>query len=353
MANEASTLRAGIIGVSGYSGMELARLLASHPRFSLALAVSDKWAGDAVGDRLPFAGSSSTVRIRPQAEAAQAMAGLDVVFLCTPAEASPELAAQALEAGVRAVDLSGAFRLAADEYPRWYGFTHPRPDLLDLACYSMPEAGVSRDIRAAKLVSNPGCYATASTLATLALLRGGVIAREGIIIDAKSGITGAGRKATEELSFTELDGDFRAYKVLKHQHTPEIERTLALAGAGTVRVTFTPYYLPVRRGILATVYGRLVPGKTGADAAASVKAFVADRPFLRATKPEGVRLHAIVGTNRVLMAADADPDRGVAIAFAAIDNLVKGAAGQALQNANLMFGLPETAGLDLLGGHAP
>jgi N-acetyl-gamma-glutamyl-phosphate reductase len=353
MAIESSALRVGIIGVSGYSGMELARLVAGHPRFSLALAVSDKWAGDLVGDRLAFAGPSATVRIRPQAEAAQAMAGIDLVFLCTPAEASLELAAQALDAKARVVDLSGAFRLAADEYPRWYGFTHPRTDLLNLACYSMPEAGATGDVRAAQLVSNPGCYATASTLATLALLRGGVIAREGIVIDAKSGMTGAGRKGTEELSFSELEGDFRAYKVLKHQHTPEIERTLALAGAGALRVTFTPYYLPVRRGILATVYGRLQPGKTGADAAAAIKAFVADRPFLRATRPEAVRLHAVVGTNRVLMAADADPDRGVAIGFAAIDNLVKGAAGQAVQNANLMFGLPETAGLDLLGGHAP
>ncbi|HEY6475319.1 MAG TPA: N-acetyl-gamma-glutamyl-phosphate reductase [Polyangia bacterium] len=353
MLNESSGLSVGIVGVSGYSGMELARLLATHPRFSLRLAVSDKWAGDALGDRLPLGGPPSTIRVRPQADAREAMQRLDLVFLCTPAEASLELAAQALEAGVRAVDLSGAFRLAADEYPRWYGFTHPRADLLKMACYSMPEAGVSADIRAARLVSNPGCYATASTLATLALLRGGVIAKEGIVIDAKSGMTGAGRKGSEELSFSELDGDFRAYKVLKHQHTPEIERTLALAGAGALRVTFTPYYLPVRRGILATVYGRLQPGKTGADAAAAVKAFVADRPFLRVTKPEGVRLHAVVGTNRVLMAADADPDRGVALAFAAIDNLVKGAAGQAVQNANLMFGLPETAGLDLLGGHAP
>jgi N-acetyl-gamma-glutamyl-phosphate reductase len=240
--------------------MELARLLAAHPRFSLQLGVSDKWAGETLGDRLPMGGPSSTLRVRPQADAAEAMRGLDLVFLCTPAEASLDLAARALEAGARVVDLSGAFRLAADEYPRWYGFTHPRVDLLKVACYSMPEAGVSRDIRTARLVSNPGCYATASTLATLALLRGGVIAREGIVIDAKSGMTGAGRKGTEELSFSELDGDFRAYKVLKHQHTPEIERTLALAGAGELRVTFTPYYLPVRRGILATVYGRLQPG---------------------------------------------------------------------------------------------
>jgi N-acetyl-gamma-glutamyl-phosphate reductase len=353
MAAERSPVRVGIIGVSGYSGMELARLLVGHPQFALAAAVSDKWAGLTVGDRLAFGGPSAAVRVRPQAEAAAAMPGLDLVFLCTPAEASLELAGPALEAGARVVDLSGALRLPADEYPRWYGFAHPRPDLLAQACYAMPEAAVAGELRQAKLVSNPGCYATASTLATLALLRGGVIAQEGIVIDAKSGMTGAGRKATEEMSFSEIDGDFRAYKILKHQHTPEIERTLALAGAGKLRVTFTPYYLPIRRGILATVYGRLLPGKTGADAAAAIRAFVADRPFLRATTPDGVRLSAIVGTNRVLMGADADPERGVAIAFAAIDNLVKGAAGQAVQNANLMFGLAETAGLDGLGGHAP
>ena len=229
MASAEPAIRVGIIGVSGYSGMELARLLVGHPRFTLAAAISDKWAGAKVGERLPFGGPTAAVRVRPQAEAAQAMSGLDLVFLCTPAEASLELAGPALEAGARVVDLSGALRLPADEYPRWYGFTHPRPELLKQACYAMPEAVITGDIRQARLVSNPGCYATASTLATLALLRGGVIAKEGIVIDAKSGMTGAGRKATEEMSFSEIDGDFRAYKVLKHQHTPEIERTLALA----------------------------------------------------------------------------------------------------------------------------
>jgi N-acetyl-gamma-glutamyl-phosphate reductase len=217
----------------------------------------------------------------------------------------------------------------------------------------MPEAASSGDLRAARLVSNPGCYATAATLAVLALLRGGVIERQGIVVDAKSGTTGAGRKSGEDWSFSEIDGDFRAYRVLKHQHTPEIERALALAGQGPLKLTFTPHLLPTRRGILATVYGRLVPGKTGADAQAAVRAFVADRPFLRAAKPEEVRLQAVVGTNRVLLGADADPERGVAVGFAALDNLVKGAAGQAIQNANVMLGFPETAGLDILPGSAP
>ena len=347
------TYRVGVVGVSGYSGMETARLVAAHPAFTLVSAVSDKWAGALVGDQLAVAGAAAAVRIVNQAEAQATFAGLDVVFLCTPAEVSLALAPVALEAGCRVVDVSGAFRLAADLYPRWYGFPHPRPELLAQACYSMPEAGASRDIREARLVSNPGCFATAATLASLALLRGGVIEPAGIVIDAKSGTTGAGKKATEDFSFSEIDGDFHAYRILKHQHTPEIERALALAGHDAGKVTFTAHLLPVRRGILATVYGRLRPGKTGADAAAAVAAFVAGKPFLRAVAPQAVRLHPVLGTNRVLLGADADPERGVAIAFAAIDNLVKGAAGQAVQNANLMLGLAETTGLDGLSGSAP
>jgi N-acetyl-gamma-glutamyl-phosphate reductase len=344
----------GIVGVSGYSGMELARIVAGHPRLALALAVSDKWAGSTMGDHLALSGAGGALVVRPQKEATvAAFAGLDVVFLCTPAEASLALAPVALEAGARVVDLSGAFRLAANEYPRWYGFAHARPELLASACYSMPEAGASADIKSARLVSNPGCYATASTLAVLAMLRGEIISTDGIIVDAASGTTGAGRKASEDFSFAEVDGDFRAYRVLRHQHTPEIERALALAGQPALKVTFTPHLLPTRRGILATVYGRLIPGKTGADAAAAIDRFVAGKPFLRAAKPDAVRLQPVVGTNRALLGADADPERGVAIAFAAIDNLVKGAAGQAIQNANLMLGVEETTGLLGLAGSAP
>jgi N-acetyl-gamma-glutamyl-phosphate reductase len=344
----------GIVGVSGYSGIELARIVASHPSMVLSLAISDKWAGSKLGDHLALPGVGGGLPVRPQKDATAAgFAGLNLVFLCTPAEASLALAPVALEAGARVVDLSGAFRIAANEYPRWYGFPHGRPDLLETACYSMPEAGASGDIRTARLVSNPGCYATASTLAVLALLRGEIISPDGIIVDAASGTTGAGRKASEDFSFSEVDGDFRAYRVLRHQHTPEIERALALAGQPPLKVTFTPHLLPIRRGILATVYGRLNAGKTGADAATAIERFVAGKPFLRAAKPDAVRVHPVVGTNRVLLGADADPERGVAVAFAAIDNLVKGAAGQAVQNANLMLGIEETTGLLGLAGSAP
>lgn len=346
-----------VVGVSGYSGIELARLVSRHAGLRLVHAVSDKWAGRTLGDALGLPGPAGAVRCLAQAEAAPtAFTGVALVFLCTPAEVSIDLAARALAAGCRVIDLSGGFRLAAEDYPRWYGFAHPAPALLAEAVYSMPE--VTRnpaEVHAARLVSNPGCFPTASILALLPLLEAGVIEPAGLVIDAKSGTTGAGRKASEDFSFSEVDGDFRAYRVLKHQHTPEIERVLAARGAvpaGT-RLTFTPHLLPTRRGILATGYGRLVPGKSAADAVTAMRAFAESRPFLRAVRAEEVRLSGVVGTNRVLMGADADPERGVAIGFAAIDNLVKGAAGQAIQNANLMLGLGEANGLELLSGSAP
>ena len=349
-------IRAGIVGVSGYSGMELARIVAGHPRLVPVLAVSDRWAGSTLADRLPVGGAAASLPVVSQEAGERALAArgeLDIVFLCTPADVSLALAPKALEAGARVVDLSGAFRLPAGDYPRWYGFAHPRPDLLAEACLSMPEAGASGPIAGARLCANPGCYPTASVLAALPLLRAGVIEPAGIIVDAKSGTTGAGRRAAEEFSFSEVDGDFHAYRVLRHQHTPEIERLLGLGGCAAGRVTFTAHLLPTRRGILATVYGRLRPGKTAADAAAAVKAFVEGKPFLRAAAADAVRLQAVVGSNRVLLGADADPERAVAIGFGAIDNLVKGAAGQAVENANLMLGLDPTEGLLTLGGGAP
>jgi len=354
MIQNVNKVTAAVVGVSGYSGMETARILSAHPGFSLAMAVSDKWAGERLGDRLAISGAGAGLTVTGQADALDRLGSAAVVFLCTPAEVSMDLAPRALAAGARVVDVSGAFRLPAAAYPRWYGFTHSCPELLAEAVYSLPEAiGAGDRLRQARLVSNPGCYATASTLAVLPLLAAGVIERDGIVIDAKSGTTGAGRKGTEDFSFSEVDGDFRAYRVLRHQHTPEIERALALAGAPSGLVTLTAHLLPTRRGILATAYGRLRPGKSAEDAAQAIKGFVEGRAFLRAAKPDAVRLQAVVGTNRALLGADADAERGVALSFCAIDNLVKGAAGQAVQNANFMFGFEETAGLSGFSGSAP
>lgn len=350
--------KAGIVGVSGYSGMELARILASHPGFALCLVTSDKWAGKRLGQRLPIGGDAASLTCISHEEAHARFGELDVLFLCTAAEVSIELAPKALAVGTRVVDLSGAFRLPADDYPAWYGFSHSAPQLLGEAVYSMPEVtGATERLRQARLVSNPGCYPTACTLAVLPLLRAGLIEADSLIIDAKSGTTGAGRKASEDFSFSELSDDFKAYRVLRHQHTPEIERALALGGSPGVQVTFTPHLLPVRRGILATAYGRLRHGVGAGDPSAAVRKayedFAEDRPFLSAVAPEEVRLQAVVGTNRVVVGGAADSRRNVVVAVAAIDNLVKGAAGQAVQNANLMFGFAETSGLSQLAGHMP
>jgi len=338
--------------------MELARILAVHPAFTLTAVTTDKWQGKRLGQFVAVNGPAADLTCMSHAAGQGIFGTLDVVFFCTPAEASITLAPVALAAGTRVVDLSGAFRLSAEDYPQWYGFEHGNPDLLKTAVYSMPEAGdMAARLRTAKLVSNPGCYPTASTLSVLPLLLAGLIEPDPIFIDAKSGTTGAGRKASEDFSFSELADDFRAYRVLRHQHQPEIERVLAMGGAPGAKVTFTPHLLPVRRGILAAAYCRLRPGAGGADAALSVNqaiaTFAEGKPFVHIVSPDEVRLRAVVGTNRVLMGASADAKRGVVVSIAAIDNLVKGAAGQAVQNANMMFGLPETTGLLALAGHLP
>jgi N-acetyl-gamma-glutamyl-phosphate reductase len=189
----------------------------------------------------------------------------------------------------------------------------------------------------------------------LPLLRAGLIEPAPIFIDAKSGTTGGGRKATEDWSFSEVADDLRAYRILRHQHQPEIERALALGGAPGAKVAFTPHLLPLRRGILAAAYGRLRAGVVDPVAAVgrALADFAQDKPFVRVVAPEQVRLQAAVGTNRVLLGATVEPERGVVVSLAAVDNLVKGAAGQAVQNANLMFALPETTGLLSLAGHLP
>jgi N-acetyl-gamma-glutamyl-phosphate reductase len=356
-SESAKQISVGIVGVSGYAGMELARLLASHPNFRLSLVTTDKWQGKRLGDRLAISGPAADLMCASHAEGQTRFAEVKLVFLCTPAEASISLAPVAIAAGARVVDLSGAFRLAADQYPAWYGFEHGNPQLLAEAVYSMPEAtDTAGKVRTAKLVSNPGCYPTASVMTVLPLLRAGLIESNPIFIDAKSGTTGGGRKASEDWSFSEVADDIKAYRILRHQHQPEIERAITLGGAPPATVIFTPHLLPVRRGILAVAYTRLRKD-VGPDPAAAVKqslaTFARDKPFIRVVTGEEVRLQAVVGTNRVLIGAAVDAKRGVVVSLAAIDNLVKGAAGQSLQNANLMFDLPETAGLLSIAGHLP
>src|SRR3954471_16750310 len=251
------TVPVGIIGASGYSGLEASRILALHPRVELRLLASDKWTGDTTARRAGLPGAAGKLKYAPLAKAAELAKECAAVLLATPAEASLELVPRLLEAGVRVIDLSGAFRLRdAALYPKFYGFTHPRPDLLAEASYGLPELG--RVPAGTRLVANPGCYATAVALALRPLVDSGLLVRERVIADAASGVTGAGRRASEEYSFAEIDGDFRAYKVLRHQHQPEMAQSIGLP------LTFTPHLLPIKRGILATCYGRLAGASTAA-----------------------------------------------------------------------------------------
>jgi N-acetyl-gamma-glutamyl-phosphate reductase len=350
----ANTNRAmiGIVGASGYSGIEATRILASHPHVDLRFLTSDRWEGETAGQRLGLAGAAGRLTYAPLKLSVELASGCAAVLLATPPEVSLDLAPRLLEVGVRVIDLSGAFRLdECADYPRHYGFAHGEPELLSQAVYGLPELFRS-ELPGARLVANPGCYPTASLLPLAPLFRAGLLETDSIIVDAASGVTGAGRKATEELSFGEVDEDFRAYKVLRHQHGPEIGQILSSCAGKEVEVTFTAHLLPVKRGILATAHARLKAGVSPEEPLRALTKAYADEPFVQLAKsPDEVSLKAVVGTNRTLIGVACEGRRLIAIS--AIDNLVKGAAGQAVQNLNLGLGWAETSGLDGLRGFYP
>ena len=345
-----------VLGASGYSGIEATRILAHHPRAELRVVGSERWQGDTVDKRIGAAGSAGKLRYVPPDRAAELARECAAALLCTPLDASLELAPRLLAAGVKVIDLSGAFRLQdAESFRAAYGLDHPYPELLRASVYGFPELGDRAAIASSTLIANPGCYPTAAALALAPLFAAGMLTTEAPIVDAASGTTGAGRKGSEEMSFTEVMDDFRAYRVLRHQHTPEIAQSLARAARRDVPVTFTAHLLPLRRGILATCYARLAPGRSASDAAAALAHSYAAEPFVEvAASADDVSLKRVVGTNRCQIgfsAGGSDPGRVVVIS--AIDNLIKGAAGQAVQNLNLALGWPETSGLDTLKGAFP
>jgi len=342
------TLSVAVVGASGYSGLELTRLLSRHPRLRPVGLYSDRWADELAGSRLSLPSAVAALRYLPQAQARDLRA--DVAFLATPAEVSLELGPALNGRGIRVVDLSGAFRLLdASAYPRWYGFEHTAPKLLAEARYGLPELGRSA-LRDATFVSNPGCYATAIALAVAPLVRAGVAEKEGISVAAMSGVSGAGRKASEDYSFCEVDEDLRAYRIGRHQHIPEIEQTVARYAGSVGPILFTPHLVPLRRGILATCVLRAAKGASDGDVLAAYEKAYAGEPFVRALKPEAVAVKDVARTNRCHLGGFLDPRTGLVVATSALDNLVKGAAGQAVQSLNASLGWDETLGLDLLGG---
>ncbi len=337
-----------VVGASGYAGLELTRILSRHPRVRLEALFSDRWSDEEAGARVPLSGPAAALRYRPQAAAAEVEA--EVAFLATPAEVSLDLAPRLLARGVRVVDLSGAFRLGDPElYPRWYGFAHDRPDLLASAPYGLPEL-FRAELAGATLVSNPGCYATAIALALAPLVKAGVCLPDGVAVTALSGVSGAGRKAAEDYSFCEVSEDVRAYRLGRHQHVPEIERTVGRFAGRCGALSFTPVLAPIRRGILATATLRLAPGAAQADVARAYAGVYQGEPFVRVLPADRVKVADVARTNRCHLGVTADPRAGVAVAVSAIDNLVKGAAGQAVQALNAASGWDEALGLDLQGG---
>ncbi len=339
---------AAIVGASGYTGLELTRLLARHPVLRLEALYSDRWASETAGARLPLSGATAALRYRPLAEGGATEA--EIVFLATPAEVSAELAPRLLARGLRVVDLSGAFRLEDPAaYPQWYGFQHPAPTLLAEARYGLPELARER-LGGARLVTNPGCYATTIALALAPLVKAGLGLDGGVAVTGMSGVSGAGRKASEDYSFVEVADDLRAYRIGRHQHVPEIEQAVARYAGARPTLSFTPILAPIRRGILATVTVRAAPGAPAADLAEVARAAYRDEPFVRVLPPEQVMVKDVVHTNRCHLGVAVDARAGVVVAVSALDNLVKGAAGQAVQAMNAAMGWPETAGLDLLGG---
>jgi N-acetyl-gamma-glutamyl-phosphate reductase len=338
---------AAVVGASGYTGLELTRLLARHPRLRLAALHSDRWADETAGSRLPLDGAAAALRYLPLAGASDAEA--EIVFLATPAEVSAELAPGLLAKGARVIDLSGAFRLQDPAaYPAWYGFPHPAPRLLAEARYGLPELARAA-LPGARLVTNPGCYATSIALALAPLVKAGLGLRGGIAVTGLSGVSGAGRKATEDYSFGEVADDLRAYRLGRHQHVPEIEQTVARYAGACGPISFTPVLVPIRRGILATVTVRL-EGAAPPDLQDALRQAYAGEPFVRVLPADKVMVKDVVHTNRCHVGVAVDARAGVVVAVSSIDNLVKGAAGQAIQAANAALGWPETTGLDLLGG---
>ena len=331
--------RAGIVGFRGYSGAELVSLLERHPHVEPLLMEHRSDAVHESGLRHP----KDPRQVAATADAVRAEK-IEIVFLATPAEVSMELAPAMLDAGARVVDLSGAFRLrTVENYTQWYREPHTQPALLAEAVYGLPEFCRER-IPSARLVANPGCYPTAANLAIRPLLEAGVIERAaGIVCDAKSGVSGAGRKPSLNTSFCEVTENFSAYSILRHRHVPEV---LMVSGLEEREFSFTAQLLPIDRGILETIYFRVLNGASANSLLAIYEKRYAGEPFIRLYQPgRAPDLRGVRHTNFCDIGVTLDTATGRAVVVSAIDNLTKGAAGQAVQNMNLMLGLGETEGL--------
>lgn len=345
----ASKAKIGVLGASGYTGSELVRMLLRHPRAELALLTAERSAGKAMREVFPhFSPYELPTLVALEGLDWKALA-LDVVFCALPHATTQNVLKGLLAAAsnTKVVDLSADFRLAdTAAYAKWYGHEHHAPELQKEAVYGLAEIH-RRDIRRARLVANPGCYTSCAELPLIPLIKAKAIDLDEIVIDAKSGMTGAGRAAKEAMLFSEVSEGFNAYGVGKHRHMAELDQEFSIAAGRDVMVTFTPHLVPMNRGILSTIYVRGKRGRTPQELHEILLKFYAKEPFVHVL-PFGETPHTrhVRGSNMTMIGVVADRVPGRAIVISALDNLVKGASGQAIQNMNLVMGYPETMGID-------
>lgn len=346
-------IKAGIIGATGYAGQQLASLLVNHPEAEIKFVSSNSYAGQLFSDIYPQFYKILDMPLLSTEEAKAAMSDVDVVFTALPNGLVFELAQLALEKGIKIIDFSADFRLDdPDVYEEWYKTEHTAKDLISKQVYGLAELWRDK-IKGADLIANPGCYTTASILAISALLREeGLVDTDHIIIDAKSGITGSGRKKDLSLLYAEAGESVKAYGIAHHRHTPEIEQELSKVAGKEIQVQFTPHLMPMKRGILATIYVDLKKDVTEDDLYAVYEKYYGDENFIRIRR-DMCETRFVVGTNFCDISVRVDQRTHRAIITSCIDNMVKGAAGQAVQNMNVAFGLEETAGLKTMNIVAP
>lgn len=356
---DTSTIRVGIAGVRGYKGAETARLIARHPRFRVVMVSSDAMAGHRLRDLdrdLDRDGQAQAVGYNDTVSAARDY-GVDLMFLATEPESCARLTPALLESGIRVIDLSGAHALAdEDAHVETYGF--PQPALAAEARFGVTELVSAESLATARIIANPGAFGTAVLLALAPLARAGLIEPGSVIVDAKGGSSTSGRKARISLLYSEVANDCRATRIERHPYAPEIQQHLSTAGAPPFRLTMTTHLIPTVRGVLATSYLKVPGTRSGQEGAERVRgalrATYEGRPFIKlAERAEDVGLKAAVGTNRCIIGATGDALSDHVVVVSALDNLIKGTAGQAVQNANLAFGLDETVGLTLATGGRP
>ncbi len=345
----ATKAKIGVLGASGYTGSELVRMLLRHPRSEIVLLTAERRAGQAMRDVFPQFSPFDLPKLIAIEGLDWAKASLDVAFCALP-HATTQTVVKALLAqapATKVVDLSADFRLAdTAAYAKWYGHEHQAPDLQKEAVYGLSEIH-RREIKKARLVANPGCYTSCAELPLIPLIKAKAIDLDEIVVDAKSGMTGAGRAAKEAMLFSEVSEGFHAYGVGHHRHMAELDQEFSLAAGREVIVTFTPHLVPMNRGILSTIYVRGKRGRSPEDLHAILLKFYAKEPFVHVLPfGETPQTRHVRGSNMTFIGVAKDRIAGRAILVSALDNLVKGASGQAIQNMNLILGYPESMGLE-------